>query len=709
MGNPLEPNQLEPSQNDSHAVEINPILPTPDSGDLALTEKGDQSLANPEQISSPVTTKRTKTWIIWLGAIVAVLWSAAALAYVAGMTGVSQLTALPAAQLAGLAFGTLGPAIFIFVLGWAIREIVLFAGAAARIQSLAERFADPAKATTKDARAMTNAVQTQMSQINKSVEGALMRLGAMEEVLRHHSDSFRDTERETRERTDTLINDLRREREAVSDLADQLDHKTADIASTIAEQSKMVVSAADIANAQSIDASKMLSSAIEKLEQSASNAVSSATRIETRLGRSTTGLHQTSHAIEDASKQLDATSANLETSQSRTNAALQIRKNEIAELLEITKQYSGQLETVANDGAKNMKQALEETLDQARHYTAIMREESRSLADNHNSKSKQLQSAADEARLALDTYAETIAKRLEHANEASFSAASWADKTFEKLQEATNALDNKLQALPETANASAQEIEKVLRQRLNDLNQASRVASNEARGIDQAFQSRIRQNYELLSEFMLKIGATASPFNSEVEIPNPLQLPLEKIDPAPVKLANPEPENHKPEKSNPEKPNVTSTKSETSEPINKDGWRWKDVLSRIDRSESKTASTEPADTALDNLVAVFQELQIQPGQLFDATSFRAAALARITDGHKAMTDVVRVDAAKAVELLAARFTKDPSLRLSAEIFTQELRQKVEQAANSRQKVHLETHLRTGDGPAFLLLEAALLG
>ncbi|MBL4617209.1 MAG: hypothetical protein JKY46_05895 [Robiginitomaculum sp.] len=716
---------MEKMQSDERQIDANKKIDTlqkaPMSGGLVLSADDGDATQKVKDRKVLISKKKSGAWIVWLGFVLAVMWSAGALAFVVGMTGVQQMQALPTSQIAGLVFGTIGPALFIFALGWVIRELVAFAGTAASISTMAARFANPAQATKEDASAIANVVNVQMLNINKSVEGALARLGAMEEVLNHHAESFKKAETNARARTDELINDLRREREAVSDLADQLDNKAADIAVTIAEQSKMVVSAADIANAQTIEGSKLLESATEKLEKSASNAITGATRISIRLDQSSELLDSSASSLSKSRQNIEASAELLESTKEQAESSLQARKDDVRDLLSFADKCADKLKAVTDDGAQNMKQALEKTLDQARHYTSIMREESRSLADSHQTKAKELQGAADEARNALDTYADVIAKRLEQANEASFSAASWADKTFEKLQEATSALDTSLQSLPEAADASAREVEKNLRKRLSDLNQASQLASDEARGIDEAFQSRIRQNYELLSGFMLKMGATASPLSPDIDIPNPLKkhenaaVDIKATEPKPeesgIVLNNqPEPEEapatdvhqHIPDLELP--PQNSAAKSAEAA----DGWRWRDVLSRIDRSSSNDQAATNSTTSIDRLVDLFQDMNIQPDQLFDKTSYRAAALARITDGHQAMADVVRVDAISAVQSLSTRFNEDPSLREAAKAFTEELREKVGQAADSGQKVHLETHLRTGDGPAYLLLEAALL-
>ncbi|PHR59224.1 MAG: hypothetical protein COA47_09680 [Robiginitomaculum sp.] len=700
-------------QNDNNVIEIEPLNQAPSSGDLMLSANDDD--APSDRAEAKRARKGSGVWIVVSGGVIALLWSAGALAYLAGLIGFSALPDLPPLQIASLVFAALGPAIFVMVLAWVIREIVLFGAAARSIQGIAERFADPAKATREDARALANAVQVQILQMNKSVEGALARLGAMEEVLGHHADAFHKTEAHTRERTDSLINDLRREREAVGELADQLDTKAADIAKVIAEQSKMVVSAADIANSQTIAGTKALGRASDRLQDTVERAKTNADLMSEQLNQSAGRIDGSARAMADARQNLETTASNLDASQIKIVDALGVSKEDIQGLVDVSEHCTAQLKGIAEEGAKTMRQTMEETLDQARHYTSIMREEGHALSNSHTQKAKDLKNAADEAKNALDTYAEAISRRLEHANEASFSAASWADKTLEKLQEATSALGDQLQSLPKAADDSAREIETKLRGRLAGLNAAAAAASEEAKGIDVAFQSRIRQNYELLSDFMHKMGATAAPASAEIDVPNPLSI---KADPTPISqpqvlVEEPTlPITDEPA-ADPVQPQETHSATDTEAPSgNKDTWRWRDVLSRIDQTQSgidaRGDDSKPQQwDPVDRLVAMFRDMGIQPDQLFDATSYRAAALSRMTDGAKAMADVARVDATKSVKRIADAFIEDPGLRADALHFTAELRHKVDQAAASGQQMHIETHLRTGDGPAYLLLEAAL--
>lgn len=703
----------EPSQPETNVIEMTAPEAPPDSGKLTETPNAYAAMhAGDDAPIRKIKHSRGAKGVMLGGVILALLWVAGAVAYLVGMLGMKGLMTLPPAQWTGLAFGIAGPALFIIALGWAVREMVLFGRFAGQVRKMAERFADPARATREDAGLLANTVQGQISRINQSVEGALARLGAMDEVLHHHAESFHRSEVQARERTDALINDLRREREAVEELADQLDRKAAEIAQAISDQSKMVVSAADIANAQTSEGAKSISASVDLLNDASRRTESSSRSLQDHVQASTELMEKTVARLGQTREDLLANNAALQETQEDNFRGMDKRKAEIENLAAMSAKSAEELRLAASESAQAMKQSLNEALDQARHYTSILREESRSIGDQHTTRAHELKKAAEEAQGALEAYAESISRRLEHANEASFSAASWADKTFEKLQETTAKLDERLAKLPEAADSSAREIEDKLRHGLSGLNEAAKQAAEEAQHIDASFQNRIRHNYELLSELMLKMGATAAPMGSEVEVPNPLsRRPAKPELPARETPAlRPEPETHAEQATDPE-PAPKAELRRAADPESKEsGWRWRDVFSRIDKPDQPEIRPEPSTpdpAALDRLAGMFRELEIEPDRVFDSQTYRAAALSRLTDGRRGMVSTAEASARSAVNLIKDAIAREPELRQDAQDFTRELRHKVDDAARTGQQMHVETHLRTGDGPAFLLLEAAL--
>ncbi len=686
-------------------------------------------------------TSRASAWFIAAGGIVAIFWISGVVAFTVGQNGVASLLALPVTGAASLLFVTLGPATFIILAAFLIAELVRFRGTARYIGAMAARFADPAKATREDARLMAEAVRSEITKVNGAVEGALARLGAMEEVLGHHSDAFTAAESNARERTDALINDLRREREAVADLAIVLDQKAADIASAITEQSKMVVAAADIANAHSLDSTKTLQESTERLTGSAHDASEGVKKIAAKLDDASGRLSSSTTTLGETRKSLDSSVEELDQIRERARDSFATSRDDARALTELTRKSVEEIHGVAHEGAAVISSAFDSALQKSYASVQEVHRDTKIAAERNEQQSEALKKAAEEARSALDAYAEVIAKRLEQANEASFSAASWADKTFERLEAATQTLEGKLAALPETADAQARDLQDKLRKGLTGLNEAARAAADEAEEIDAGFQARIRQNYELLSDFMLRMGSAADQRGGALEIPSPFAGMAAHASPQPAKapvsaavletetsITPSEDKNGTSEvkkmsfaeaqiKAQNEARNETEStpKEDTADQgKNNQGWRWKDVLSGMDRAREKpvtkanTAPSSHANTdALDRLVTLFRIHDIDPPALFSTQVYRSLSHARLVGGNNAMIEIVRMEAETQVKALGSAFDDDAALRRTAVDFTAELRQKIDDAAKNENRLHLETHLRTGDGPAYLLLETAL--
>ena len=680
------------------------------------------------------------------GVLVAVFWMAGVLAFSIGQSGLAGLMSLPVTGVASLAYVTLGPAFFIVLATVLIAELVRFRVTARAIGAMAERFADPARATRKDVRAMAHAVHDEIARVNGAVEGALARLGAMEEVLGHHGDAFAAAEASARERTDALINDLRREREAVADLAIVLDQKAADIAEAITEQSKMVVAAADIANAHALDSTKTLEQSAARLTDSSQSAAEGAKAAAASLDEASGRLGSSTMALGDAGKALAESASELDRIRQNSRDSFAASREDAQALNTLTRESLGQVKDLAREGAKAISDAFDEVLKKASAGVQLVRSETSEAAQLNARQASELRDSAEQARTALEDYAEVIAKRLEQANEASFSAAGWADKTFEKLEKATRALEEKLSALPRTADQQARDLQDKLQRGLSGLNAAARSAADEAEEIDAAFQTRIRQNYELLSDFMLRMGAAADSRGGALDVPSPFVM---EVPASPQKTERPAPEAVQTKRDEPG-PSGKSEKGEKGEKSSKpsfiqaqikaqnaakqraktqkaeedgkaaeqapkaQGWRWKDVLSGMDRARERDRQAPPSPAAeaagpdpLDRLATLFRIHDIDPRTLFNAQVYRSLAHARLVGGARAMTDIVRMEAPAQIRALAAAFADDAALKAAAESFAAELRDKIGSAEEQQSQAHLETHLRTGDGPAWLLIETAL--
>ena len=187
-------------------------------------------------------------------------------------------------------------------------------------------------------------------------------------------------------------------------------------------------------------------------------------------------------------------------------------------------------------------------------------------------------------------------------------------------------MTERLSEMPVMARERAQEAADTLRRGLEGLNAASLAAAEEAQDIDAAFQARIRQNYELLSDFMLRMGSVAggrrAPELGSNEIPAPLMRKTRPADlsaddatetpdasaedtapdhdemntPLSGQPAAPKDKSGK-EKAGKEKTlrgdNTVGFPERQPRAANEPGWRWKDLLSTMPSDDDLDKKDDP--------------------------------------------------------------------------------------------------------------------
>src|SRR5690606_14127658 len=94
------------------------------------------------------------------------------------------------AQVAGLAFIAFGPALFVLVAGIAAQQMVRFSAQATLVAHAARRLTRPEREVEEETRALSTVLASEVARVNTGMDAALARLGAMEEVIRHHADSL---------------------------------------------------------------------------------------------------------------------------------------------------------------------------------------------------------------------------------------------------------------------------------------------------------------------------------------------------------------------------------------------------------------------------------------------------------------------------------------------------------------------------------------
>jgi uncharacterized protein YoxC len=621
-------------------------------------------------------SRKDSLWMVWLGNTLSFLWIGATIAYAVGFQepGLLQtIAALSYTQLGGLALFILVPALLFSMCGMLAREVTRSADTAGQLDHAVRRLSSPASNAEYEVRTLSSAVTGEVERINAALESALARLAAMEEIITHHADTLEQSAGDARDRTEGLLSGLRKERLRLGEVSESLDDKAALIAEAISDQSKMVAAAAELAASQAGDSERRIRSSIEGLSDASDSLSERGDILADKLGARAAGLRELSDSLTERSEGLDTAYTNhrkrladageaLRKEQEKIAAALDFHRAELDVMATTARGGAEALNEAASDGASAFRDAVESAFKRSSDLAGKIRSESDHAAREHESSLARLVAAAQEAKSvstaaieAIEQQADVIADKVERTNEAAFDAARRSDETFEirmneaekitarasqAADDAAESVRRRLEAVLASARAETQTVERhidtmtdrlgelpvmarersqeaadTLRRGLEGLNSAALAAAEEAQEIDAAFQARIRQNYELLSEFMLHMGTVAggrrppdlpnSLANNELPAPlsrragkpasngldaepsNPNPGLLSETDTAPEEAVSRAPVDSKvgfPERG--AQPSAPRTKSEP-------GWRWKDLLSAMpeDDGDDTTRAT----------------------------------------------------------------------------------------------------------------------
>lgn len=651
------------TQNKTNTLSDIDILP--DAADAPLMASIDQAISDESGRSSRRRQTARKsapgTWLVWIGNSFGLLWIGAAGAFLWGYLGIQSLESLTQfgfGQLTGLAAFALTPALLFIMCGLMAREIARNSQNTDRVEEAIHRLADPAAYTEGQVRNLATAVSGEVERINSSMDSALARLAAMEEVINHHAETLEQSAGDAHLRTETLLGGLRKERLRLSEVSESLDDKAALIAAAISDQSKMVAAAAELAATQANDTEQKILASVETLNDASVKMSDRGQLVSTKIAERVENLGEMSDTLKERAESLDAAYAKhrkrlqdageaMRQEQEKIAAALDFHRAELETMVTTARDGAEALNTATTDGASAFRDAVEDALSRSRDLSGNIRKESDYAAREHESALARLVASAQEAKAiseaaieAIEEQADAVASKVQQANEAAYEAANRSDQAFEmRLAEAekltskasqaaddaaesvrrrleavlasaraetqtverhVEGMTERLDQLPELARGRAQEAADALRRGLEGLNAAAMAAAEEAQEIDSAFQARIRQNYELLSDFMLRMGSVAggrrAPELGLNEVPSPLPRrargeETEGKDAAQDDTAPSKDEMHRP---------LTGMKGSADNSVGfperdnsgmrKDpGWRWKDLLSSMpEEDDGKT-------------------------------------------------------------------------------------------------------------------------
>lgn len=415
-----------------------------------------------------------------------------------------------------------------------------------------------------------------------------------------------------------------------------------------------------------------------------------------------------------------------------------------------------------------------------------------------------LHRAAEETRAAAERHAEAARAQVDQLSEAAFTAGQHANKVFEaRLEEARGLIEHSAKLvenagdatarrleegalraratleeltamladvearaarLPTTARDQAEHVRQAVADSIDELMDHARKTAEETQAIDDAFQERVRRNYEMLSEAVRLMGSVAghgaaltapqlrerAPAPTPAPTPKPAPPPVRA--PAPVRTAAAEdddleltvpaaPERSAPKPARGGRLRLTPTASDQEfkavfgeaagrpapdaddeEPTEE--WTWKDLLSSLEEEERPHAEPvhlrqsepepvddldllddEPQDALEDVLAAEVTGMGIDPTALLPRSRIDEIAAAIQARDLEAARDVVRRLAPAATRRLSRRLFTDDGLKRQVARYLANYQDLLRDAAD-RDRFLVGTLLGSDAGRIFLLFDAA---
>jgi hypothetical protein len=409
--------------------------------------------------------------------------------------------------------------------------------------------------------------------------------------------------------------------------------------------------------------------------------------------------------------------------------------------------------------AEDAKKTLETIGDVAENQRTLLEEELRAAMEA-------MADAALKAAQGVEARVEAARSRVDQLNEIAFTAGQKADAVFEsRMEEARDIIEHSAQMveqagartsqkladsvqaargtldeleamlseigkrtaeLPSEALLKAAEVRVSIEQGVEQLMNAVRRTADETAAIDQAFQERVRRNYEMLSEAAGAVTAAgvstvaaraASSSASKARAAAPPPPPAKASPSQPLPMAEFDDEGDAPGDRRRLRLTPTATDEEfrsvfeqansrksappTSEGEGQGGWSWRNLLSGIENSS-------PGDAALgEKLAAEITAMGIDPHALLPRPRIDEIAAALQTGDAAGAREVVKRLAPAAIRRLVRRLFSDTALKGNAERFLKRYAGMVEEAAGQDREGFLMAALLSSDaGRAYLLLDAA---
>jgi hypothetical protein len=426
-------------------------------------------------------------------AVVSVLWALAPIAYAIGYRqSVAPLQNDPFAM-AVFALLAIGPAAFVWVAAYMIRQGMKLAAETRRTRELAEQMLTPAAMAAAGAADAVAAVRVQIESAAQMAADARERMLTLRETLAVETRSLSDATAQSARTAVELSGSVGQEREALKALSEALDVQSTAITEAIGRQARMVADASDLAETQLREAEAALTARAADLTSAAGAAADAARTGAEDVARQAAKLEAAGEGVaaqlqtvdEGLNQQRQSIAALAEAlrveqeefaAQSETRAAQmadfanqarsgvgEISENAVVSaetLRSLIVAASEQLGEIARAGQaerEGLAQEVMRSLDAIRSAAQTDRDD---LGEELHQVVESLTAAAEKARSAAQGHVDIAKSHVDQLNEAAFAAGQRADAVFDaRLSEARELIEQSAMMAEQAGARSAQHLD----------------------------------------------------------------------------------------------------------------------------------------------------------------------------------------------------------------------------------------------------------
>lgn len=600
--------------------------------------------------------------------------------------------------------------------------------------------------------ALRAAMEEETRRLNEAADMAQRTARRLSEQLSKERIQLTELGGKLEAQTQGVIDTVERQAQMVADASDLAQTQLREAEAALAARAADMASAAGEAQDAARIAADDLSRQTMRLETAGSGVSDQIRSVEEGLSEQRAALVQAAFGLR---RDQEDFAAQVETQRAQLTEALAHARVAGSEMSETSAAGSLALQGLLEAAADQVKALSEMTQTEARAFDARTREaldrfedltaQARENAVQESERTlADLQSALERSRVATDDAVAQARERIDRLGELAFEAGKTADQAAEtrleaarrvveetaamgeeaaqriaerletNLMEARAALahvedslvriDQRAARMPDEAKARIDEISRAVEASLETLTEASRRAAAETEAVDNAFQDRVKRNYDMLTEAVRLMGVVsgegpASSPRRDSQTPDTAEtaglrgrLRLAPTDRDEVVRRTFEPETAAPP------PEAMS---------------WKELLAGAGDPDLDMDEREPESPAVDaatlmaDVSGVIRDMGIDPAALLPRARVEEAGQA-LSDGDASRArDIVRRVAPAAVRRISRRVLTDRPLRADVDRLVRHYARLLADSARNRDSGGVSALLASDPGRTFLLLDAAV--